>query len=616
MAPAAILLLGLIAYPFGRAFYLSFTRTHSAQVGPFVGLDNYISLWGDRFFRQSVGVTIRFTFWSLVFKLLVATLGAVLLHRLGMSEGLLAGLILLPWMMPQVVRAITWRGILDPLLGSVNRILLTTGLLSRPYPFFGDMRTALASVILVEVWQGVPFILINVLAALKGIDRELYEASAIDGAGPVRQFLHITLPGLRYVIAVVLLLDLLWTFNSFELIFLLTGGGPANVTKVYSVLAYEMAVRGRWYSRASAAALAMFPAFLLVIAALGRYVMGGHRVAESSRLLSRLGWSFQGNGAESLLRLPTRKLGDAAWWFADRLELLVAPLARLWPRRGPRVRGQATGLLGRWMAGAGLAALLLFELGPFFLLLITAFKTEIQITRFESLLWPQPWSFAQFERLLAPGSRFLIWLRNTAFVSLVAPVLATLVSALCAYALTRLRWRGARLVSNLILIAYLLPPVLLIIPIHQLFVQLGLNNSLWGLIIIYPALILPFAVWLLMGHYAALPDELEAAALVDGCSRWQAFMRIVLPLAKPALVAVTLFGVTRAWNEFLFAYTLLATEQRFTLPVGLASIVFGDVLPWGQLSAAALIMAVPVLILYVLGQRFLVAGLTAGALKG
>lgn len=607
-----MLLIGLVAFPFGRAVYLSFTRTHSAQVGPFVGFANYVSLWGDRFFRQSVGVTLQFTFWSLLLKLIVAVLGAVLLHQFGVGEDLLAGLILLPWMMPTIVRAIAWRGMLDPLLGTLNQLLLDLTLIARPFPFLGDMRTALASVILVEVWQGVPFVFINVLAALKGIDRDLYEAAAMDGASPLRQFLHITLPGLRYVIAVVMLLDLLWTFNSFELIFLLTGGGPANVTKVYSVLAYEYAVRGRWYSRAAAAALAMFPAFVLVISLLGRYVMGGHRIAEASRLMTRQGWAGAGGAFAGPSSGLSRALGAAGWWLADRVETLAERAARLFARRGRRGGIVAA----RGAAGLGVALLMVFALGPFFLLLITAFKTELQITRFESLLWPSPWSLDQFHRLLAPGSRFLIWLGNTAFVSVTAPLLTTLIAALCAYALTRLRWRGVSLVSNAILIAYLLPPVLLVIPIHQLVMRLGLYNSLWALVLIYPALILPFAVWLLMGHYATLPEELEAAALVDGCSHGQAFVRIVLPLAKPALVAVTLFGMTRAWNEFLFAYTLLATEVRLTLPVGLAGIVFGDILPWGQLSAAALIMAVPVLGLYVLGQRFLVAGLTAGALKG
>ena len=119
-----------------------------------------------------------------------------------------------------------------------------------------------------------------------------------------------------------------------------------------------------------------------------------------------------------------------------------------------------------------------------------------------------------------------------------------------------------------------------------------------------------------MGYYASIPEELENAALIDGCNRFQAWYRIVLPLAAPALMAAGLFAVTLAWKEFIFAYVFLAKESMYTLSVGLAQMIIGDVLPWGELMAAALLMAIPVVIIYMLGQRFMVAGLTAGAVKG
>ena len=120
----------------------------------------------------------------------------------------------------------------------------------------------------------------------------------------------------------------------------------------------------------------------------------------------------------------------------------------------------------------------------------------------------------------------------------------------------------------------------------------------------------------MMGYYSSIPEELEAAALIDGCNRFQTFFKVVLPLVKPALLAAVLFGVTQAWSEFLFAYVMIQSESKMTIPVGLAQMIIGDVLPWGELCAAALIMAIPVLTLYSVGQRFMVAGLTAGAVKG
>jgi len=157
---------------------------------------------------------------------------------------------------------------------------------------------------------------------------------------------------------------------------------------------------------------------------------------------------------------------------------------------------------------------------------------------------------------------------------------------------------------------------MMLIPIYQLFSKIGLTNNILGLIISYPTFGLPFATWLMMGYYSSIPEELEAAALIDGCTRFQAFFRVVLPLVKPALLATMLYGVTQAWSEFLFAYVMIHSESKMTIPVGLAQMIIGDVLPWGELCAAALIMAIPVLALYSLGQRFMVAGLTAGAIKG
>ncbi len=134
--------------------------------------------------------------------------------------------------------------------------------------------------------------------------------------------------------------------------------------------------------------------------------------------------------------------------------------------------------------------------------------------------------------------------------------------------------------------------------------------------IVYPAFALPFATWLLMGYYASIPEELENAALIDGCNRFQAWYRVVLPSGRAGAHGCRSVRRTLAWKEFIFAFVFLAKEKLYTLSVGLAQMIIGDVLPWGELMAAALLMAIPVIIIYMLGQRFMVAGLTAGAVKG
>jgi multiple sugar transport system permease protein len=282
-----------------------------------------------------------------------------------------------------------------------------------------------------------------------------------------------------------------------------------------------------------------------------------------------------------------------------------ASRSRKW---GRRLGGLATGFL--------LTLLILFELTPFYWVVITAFKTTAQWTSFESVFWPKPWTLEQFHTLFGPTRNFVVWYRNTVVVAIFSTVIAVVVASLGAYGLTRLRWRGSNVFGSLVLVAYLVPVILLFIPMYQILASAGLTNSLRGLMVVYPALALPFATWLLMGYYASIPEELENAALIDGCTRFQAWYRVVLPLAAPALMAAGLFAVTLAWKEFIFAFVFLAKESLYTLSVGLSQMIIGDVLPWGELMAAALLMAVPVVIIYMLGQKFMVAGLTAGAVKG
>ncbi len=271
---------------------------------------------------------------------------------------------------------------------------------------------------------------------------------------------------------------------------------------------------------------------------------------------------------------------------------------------------------GKWLASLGLLILLIFELGPFYWVIITSFKTTLQLTTLTNVLWPQPWTLEQYELLLGPSRRFWTWFGHSLLVSLITPLIATYVGAFGAYGLTRLRWRGRGTFSSLVLIAYMMPGVLLLIPLKLIFAAFDLENSLWSLILAYPSFALPFALWMMMSYYNSIPEELEAAGLIDGCTRFQVFWQIILPLTKPALMSIFLFGMTQSWGEYLFASAFLSSEKAITLPVALASMVLSEVAPWGEVTAASILMAIPVFILYAAGQKFMVAGLAAGAVKG
>ncbi len=633
MFPAVLLLGTIVAYPFLRALYTGFTRTTSLDIGPWVGLLNYQNLYNDPFFWDSVRISLTYTISAVVLKFFAGMIAALLLHRLTKFSAIFTALIMLPWIMPEVVRAITWKGLLDPIYGLVNPLLKQLGLIEQSIPFFGTPALALPSVILVNLWAGIPFFTLLLVAGLKAIDREQYEAAAIDGASAWRQFLHITLPGLQYVILVETLLSFIWTFNGFTQVFLLTGGGPLGSTKIYTIFAIE-AARSFRIGTAVAASLAMVPLLALLIIILGRNVLATQtgRASESVAdekitVFSILTWPFR--MLFSLIMAIFWALNNVAEWI---VEQIGAAIRSVRPHSDDphvlKARLKATQRRINIFAGIALGLLLVFELFPFFFVFITSFKTEAQVVAsaqaannvsFDSLKLlynPNPWTVEQYEKLLGPTRNFLIWMRNSFVVSMVTPLISTLVASLAAYSLVRLNWKGSRFFSSAVFSAYLMPGVLLVISIYQIFAKLGLTNSLYGLMIAYSTFALPFAIWLMMGYYASIPRELEEAGLIDGCNRFQVFWRIVLPLTKPALMAIFLFGVTNAWNEYLFAYVLISKQTLMTLPVGLGMMIVGDVQPWGELTAASLLMAVPIFILYAFGQRFMVAGLTAGAVKG
>ncbi len=619
--PALLMLGTIIAYPFLRAFYTGFTRTTSLDIGPWVGLLNYQNLYKDPFFWDSVRISLTYTLSAVILKFIVGMIAALLLNRMNRFATIFTAMVMLPWIMPEVVRSITWKGLLDPIYGLINPLLKDLGLITTSIPFFGTPELALPSVILVNLWAGIPFFTLLLVAGLKAIDKEQYEAASIDGASGWRQFLHITLPGLQYVILVETLLSFIWTFNGFTQVFLLTGGGPLGSTKMYTIFAIE-AARSFRIGTAVAAAMSMVPLLLVLIIILGRNVLAtqtgrsGQSAAEqNTSIFGILSWPF---------RMVIGVFGSIFWLVNDVIERILDAIGSAirsarpvaYDAQSSARRAKAARTRVNIFAAIVLGLLLLFELFPFYFVFITSFKEEAQIVSFQSLYIPEPWTLAQYEKLLGPTRNFLAWMRNSVIISLVTPLVSTVVASLAAYSLVRLNWKGNRFFSSAVFAAYLMPGVLLVISIYQIFAKIGLTNSLLGLMIAYSTFALPFAIWLMMGYYASIPRELEEAGLIDGCNRFQVFWRIVLPLTKPALMAIFLFGVTNAWHEYLFAYILISKQSLMTLPVGLGMMIIGDVQPWGELTAASLFMAVPVFILYSVGQRFMVAGLTAGAVKG
>ncbi len=614
--PTALLLFGLIGYPFVRALYLSFFNVVGVREGAFVGLQNYANLWSDDFFRRSIVVTTSFTFFSEVFKFVLGLCAALLLHNLPRWGSLLGGIVLMPYIIPEIVRALAWRILLDPLFGALNYILVNVlHVMSKGPSWLADTGTALPSVITVNVWSGIPFFVILLLAGLKSIDKEVYEAAAVDGANAWRRFLHVTLPGLRYVIIVAVLLSTIFTFNSFTLTYLLTGGGPGGATRMYAILAYEYAIQALRTSAGVAVAMTVAPFLFLLILVLGRYMMRREDLAHSSsedgvvwRALMTILWP---------VRMLLRAVLAIFWAVNGALETVFGAIGHAIRRPGatpmlPRRTSRNVGIVALYVA---IGLVLIFEVFPFYFIFVTAFKSTLQIQQIQSMFWPAPWTLEHFTYLFTQLP-FATWYANTILVAGVSTLVSVFAASLGAYALVRLKWRGTSPLSTAVLVAYLMPPALMFIPLYAILTQLKIINTQAALMVTYPTVVLPFATWLMMGYYRSIPEELEDAAQIDGCNRFQTYYKVVLPLVRPALLAVGLFSITQSWNEFLYAKTFLRSTEIFTLPVGLGQLIVADVQPWGELMAASLLTALPVIVLYMLGNRFMIAGLTAGSVKG
>lgn len=265
VTPALLLLGTLIAYPFLLALYWSLTSRSAGSAGVFVGLDNFVYLLSGPIFRQTLQNTAVFTTASVAVKLVLGMAAALVLNQAFRGRNLARGVFLLPWIVPTSLSALAWLWIYDDIFGVVSRVAMDLGLRRQPIPFLSDSLLAMGAVILVNVWRGVSFFAVSFLAGMQSIAEELYEAAEVDGAGAGGRFWHVTLPGLRPILAVATLFSVIWTFSDFTIVYIVTRGGPANSTHLLATLAYQTAIYGGKVGEGLAISSFMFPLLLIVI---------------------------------------------------------------------------------------------------------------------------------------------------------------------------------------------------------------------------------------------------------------------------------------------------------------------------------------------------------------
>ncbi|MGF3024647.1 carbohydrate ABC transporter permease [Methylobacterium aquaticum] len=263
-----------------------------------------------------------------------------------------------------------------------------------------------------------------------------------------------------------------------------------------------------------------------------------------------------------------------------------------------------------------LFVILVVLLFPFYWMALTAIKPDDQLIDMDTYnpFWVVSPTLKHISKLLFQ-THYPLWLWNTMMISVAATALSLFASVLAAYAIVRIRYRGAVAVGAAIFLAYLVPPSILFIPLATIIQAYGLYDSPFALILVYPTILIPFSTWLLMGYFKTIPYELEECALIDGASRWQILVKIILPLAVPGLISAGIFSLTLCWNEFIYALTFLSSTQNKTVPVAVVSeFVDGDIYRWGSLMAGALVGSLPLVILYSFFVEHYVSAMT-GAVK-
>ena len=267
-----------------------------------------------------------------------------------------------------------------------------------------------------------------------------------------------------------------------------------------------------------------------------------------------------------------------------------------------------------------LLAFLFVVLFPLYWMVISSTKSFRELFSTTPVFWPSTFTAKAYKAVLtSPGEDIpdlLDALRNSLMVAGGTVFCSLLLGTLAAYAIARLRFRGKALITGLVLVVYLFPAILLMVPLFAMFAKAGLHNKLSGLIVAYVAQTLPVSLLMLGNYFRSIPAEIEDAALVDGCSRLGVIWRVTIPLSVPAIASVALYVFVIAWNEFLFAYILLTDTKKFTAPVWISYLYSQLHTPWNQVMAASVLVTVPVIILFVWFEKYMEQGLTAGGVKG
>ncbi|MFO1037595.1 MAG: ABC transporter permease subunit [Geminicoccaceae bacterium] len=606
--PTLIVVFLVIGIPLIYSLVLSLYRINMlTKRWAFVGLKNYTDVLPNPDFLAALGRTAYFAVITVGGGLALGMAMALVLNAVFPGRNLLRSVMLIPWGMAPVTVGVLWSWVFDGSYGTLNALLFDLGLITEGIPWLGDGTRAFNLLALVHIWNQAPLTALLILAALQGIPDNLHRAARIDGAGPIERFFKITLPWLRPMLLLIMILTTINSIMAFDLFWTMTKGGPGSATTVFSWMGYAYAFQLSKFGEGAAIlyilsilCLLLGWAYLKLFTATDRRrktVTPDEVDEEAPHLLGH-------SGTTKLAKLPPYL----------RRSFLPAPTKRL---------------LGKIGLAAAAIFIFVWSFGPFLWLVIMSLSSAADLVRTPPTLLPGTLTLDNYRYVLFPSgvadgqssvqaTRVPYSILNSLIVAVTVTAINLVLGSLAGYAYAR---HGKSKFMNgslwALMMTRMTPSLALILPFFIIFRNVGLIDTRTALVIAYCSLILPLSTWMMKGYFENLPPNLEKAALVDGCTPFQAIWKIILPVARPGIVAAGIFCFLVSWNEFVFALILTGSPKAQTIPVIIAGFLvqlrFYD---YGPMFAASVLAVIPPVVIAFAFQRYLVRGMLSGSLKG
>lgn len=620
--PLIAALLAVVAYPVGYSIYMSL---HHYDVIfkriDYVGFENYRKALHNPDVWHAFRVTIYYTIIAATFSLVVAIGGALLLNEKFRGRPVLMTVVILPWAVSLYATAIIWKYLYSPEWGFFNAMLLKFHIIAKPFDFLSE-DWAVLSVAVAHAWQVSPLGIYFILATLQMIPEDQYKMAKLDRLGTFGRFRNVVLPYIKAPLLIVMVLITVEAARVFDTIFFLTNGGPGDVSTSLTWVAYRETFQKRAYGDGAAIGwlLVIFTTIittayflLLFYRRKGKVDDQGAPVFTADRRIGPL--SLSGFIALVLLAFP---IVFGSIYFPAMIKMIAVLFAIIVVGGALVIWLINLNSTARSIVVYALAALLIiWTLVPFYWLLNMSLMVKKELLSVPTHLYPHDLSFSNYIRLFggkanAPDGSPLLPLGqaaairrgilNSALIATIVTLLTMAVALPVSYALGRLKFKGKTALLFAIITTRSYPPIALIIPFFYLYADWGLLGTRRGLVLIYLTLTIPMIVWVLTSFFSQLPRTVEAAARVDGNTRFQTFYKVILPMSWPGIAVASAISFMVCWNEFAFAQFLTAGSPAQTFPPILPTMFFQISMPT-EMAATSLIGIIPPAILAYLFQR-------------